>query len=214
MLSTHVVLPHLRWTLTCLQLARLVFCIVEATRVTLVAMPKLRRMSDTPLAGRPREKLQRQGAAALSDFGLFELLVGAGVNNVSLGQLARSLQRLLYKHGAGVTLEQLSEIRGKHCYSQSRARHIGTRPAASPQQSHARTIRRPALLTHRVQALSPTPFQQQFLEIYNEDDSFFLLDALFGFRSIRTKIEHGISGSLLQNAPYKNTTVITAVVFL
>ncbi|HEY8999317.1 MAG TPA: hypothetical protein VIM53_03285 [Candidatus Saccharimonadales bacterium] len=37
-----------------------------------------------------------------------------------------------------------------------------------------------ALLAHRVQALSPSPFQQQFLEVYNEDDSFFLLDNVFG----------------------------------
>jgi len=37
-----------------------------------------------------------------------------------------------------------------------------------------------ALLAHRVQALSPSAFQQQFLEVYNEDDSFFLLDNIFG----------------------------------
>lgn len=33
------------------------------------------------------------------------------------------------------------------------------------------------LLAHRVQALSPGAFTQQFLEIYNEDDTFFLYDA-------------------------------------
>jgi hypothetical protein len=32
------------------------------------------------------------------------------------------------------------------------------------------------LLAHRVQALSPTPYSQQFLESYNEDDTFFLYD--------------------------------------
>lgn len=33
-----------------------------------------------------------------------------------------------------------------------------------------------ALLAHRVQALSPGAFTQQFLEVYNEDDTFFLYD--------------------------------------
>jgi hypothetical protein len=33
------------------------------------------------------------------------------------------------------------------------------------------------LLAHRVQALSPGAFSQQFLEVYNEDDTFFLYDA-------------------------------------
>jgi hypothetical protein len=32
------------------------------------------------------------------------------------------------------------------------------------------------LLAHRVQALSPGAFSQQFLEVYNEDDTFFLYD--------------------------------------
>lgn len=33
------------------------------------------------------------------------------------------------------------------------------------------------LLAHRVQALTPSAFSQQFLEVYNEDDSFFLYDS-------------------------------------
>ena len=36
------------------------------------------------------------------------------------------------------------------------------------------------LLAHRVQALSPGAFSQQFLEVYNEDDTFFLYDAVRG----------------------------------
>ncbi|HSW98995.1 MAG TPA: hypothetical protein VLF71_04100 [Candidatus Saccharimonadales bacterium] len=36
------------------------------------------------------------------------------------------------------------------------------------------------LLAHRVQALSPGAFSQQFLEVYNEDDTFFLYDAARG----------------------------------
>jgi len=36
------------------------------------------------------------------------------------------------------------------------------------------------ILAHRVQALSPGAFTQQFLEVYNEDDTFFLYDAARG----------------------------------
>jgi hypothetical protein len=33
------------------------------------------------------------------------------------------------------------------------------------------------LLAHRVQALRPSAYSQHFLEMYNEDDTFFLYDA-------------------------------------
>jgi hypothetical protein len=41
------------------------------------------------------------------------------------------------------------------------------------------------LLAHRVQALSPGAFTQQFLEVYNEDDTFFLYDAKRGQITLR-----------------------------
>lgn len=43
------------------------------------------------------------------------------------------------------------------------------------------------LLAHRVQALSPGVFTQQFLEVYNEDDTFFLYDSA---RGVLTHSEH------------------------
>lgn len=110
-LSTYVVCQLLSYTL--LKMVRLLgwWSHAEPTHATLGAMPKLRRITDMPLAERPREKLQRQGTAALSDFELFEVLIGSGAARTNVGQLARSLQRLLYKYG-GVTLEQLKEIKG------------------------------------------------------------------------------------------------------
>jgi hypothetical protein len=44
------------------------------------------------------------------------------------------------------------------------------------------------LLAHRVQALSPGAYSQQFLEVYNEDDTFFLYDAAHG----QVIIRHGV----------------------
>jgi hypothetical protein len=38
------------------------------------------------------------------------------------------------------------------------------------------------LLAHRVQALTPGAFEKRFLEVYNEDDTFFLYDPARGFR--------------------------------
>ncbi|HEY8999315.1 MAG TPA: DNA repair protein RadC [Candidatus Saccharimonadales bacterium] len=83
-------------------------------------MPKIRRIEETPLAERPREKLQRYGAAALSDFELLELLIGTGAGGVNVGQLARTVQRLLYRHGGNITLEQLSEVKGVSIATASR----------------------------------------------------------------------------------------------
>lgn len=108
MLSTYVVSRLTCQTLPCPQFV----WSTGATRATLRAVPKLRRITDMPVAERPREKMQRQGAAALSDFELFEVLIGNGAARTSVGQLARNLQRLLYEHGGNVTLEQLKEIKG------------------------------------------------------------------------------------------------------
>lgn len=49
------------------------------------------------------------------------------------------------------------------------------------------------LLAHRVQALSPGAFTQQFLEIYNEDDTFFLYDT--GRQPARTRAQALLAAS-------------------
>ena len=75
-------------------------------------MTSMRRMHQIPPADRPREKLQRKGAATLSDFELLEVLIGAGSPGATIGTIAKNIQKLLQKGTDGVTYESLTAIRG------------------------------------------------------------------------------------------------------
>lgn len=61
---------------------------------------------------RPREKLQKKGAAALSDFELLQALIGSGNAQANVTKIARDVQTMLKKHGAGITYEHLQRITG------------------------------------------------------------------------------------------------------
>lgn len=75
-------------------------------------MAGVRRIHQIPLADRPREKLQRKGVAALSDFELLEVLVGNGTTGSDVGTIARCIQKLLQKGVANVNYESLTAIKG------------------------------------------------------------------------------------------------------
>lgn len=76
-------------------------------------MPATKRIQDLPLADRPREKLQRKGVAALSDFELLEVLIGSGTKGADVGTIARKIQKLLQKIGAdSINYEKLVTIKG------------------------------------------------------------------------------------------------------
>jgi DNA repair protein RadC len=75
-------------------------------------MTKRRRIQQLPEADRPREKLQRKGAPALSDFELLEVLVGSGTGGVDVGQIARRIQKILQKGADAVNYESLTAIKG------------------------------------------------------------------------------------------------------
>jgi DNA repair protein RadC len=75
-------------------------------------MTKNRRILQIPEADRPREKLQRKGPAALSDFELLEVLIGNGGRSADVSTIARSIQKLLQKGGDAVHYELLTSIRG------------------------------------------------------------------------------------------------------
>ncbi len=75
-------------------------------------MTKAKRISQIPEADRPREKLQRKGAAALSDFELLEVLVGTGSPGASVGDIAQKIQKLTQKGMDAITLEALTELKG------------------------------------------------------------------------------------------------------
>jgi DNA repair protein RadC len=61
---------------------------------------------------RPREKLQRRGTAALSDFELLEVMIGSGTAGADVGQIARQVQKLLQKGTESISLESLSALHG------------------------------------------------------------------------------------------------------
>ncbi|HEX6258731.1 MAG TPA: DNA repair protein RadC [Candidatus Saccharimonadales bacterium] len=75
-------------------------------------MSKLRAMQQIPQLERPREKMQRKGAAHLSDFELLEVMIGSGNNQVSVGQIARQIQRTLRSGVESLNIEKLMELQG------------------------------------------------------------------------------------------------------
>jgi DNA repair protein RadC len=75
-------------------------------------MPARRRIHQLPAADRPREKLQRKGVRALSDFELLEALVGSGAGSSDVGKIARRLQRLLEKNSDDLTYDTLATVQG------------------------------------------------------------------------------------------------------
>ncbi len=70
------------------------------------------RISDLPVADRPREKMQRKGAQALSDFELLEVMIGSGNAHADVGSIARHLQRILRHDPSDLTLESLMNVHG------------------------------------------------------------------------------------------------------
>lgn len=75
-------------------------------------MPKTLRMQQIPLYDRPREKLQRKGAQALSDFELLEVMIGSGNGKADVGSIARQIQKLLQKGTQSLSLATLLALQG------------------------------------------------------------------------------------------------------
>lgn len=75
-------------------------------------MVKSRRIQSLPAADRPREKLQKKGATALSDFELLEVILGKGSGATDVSTIARQIQRQLRKGLAAVNFETLTSIKG------------------------------------------------------------------------------------------------------
>lgn len=73
----------------------------------------MKRIHQLLPADRPREKLERKGVAALSDFELLEVLIGSGTKEADVGTIAKKIQKLLQKEGAdALTYEKLTAIKG------------------------------------------------------------------------------------------------------
>lgn len=67
---------------------------------------------DIPEADRPREKLLRKGAAALSDQELLAVLLGKGTLGIDVMTLASKLARLIDEKGLDVKADDLSQFSG------------------------------------------------------------------------------------------------------
>jgi DNA repair protein RadC len=71
-----------------------------------------KNIRDIPAEDRPREKLLRKGAAALSDQELLAVLLGKGTPAMDVMTLAGKLARLIDEKGLGVTAEDLRQFPG------------------------------------------------------------------------------------------------------
>jgi DNA repair protein RadC len=65
-----------------------------------------------PAADRPREKLQKKGTMALSDFELLEVVIGNGSRSTHVGTIARQVQKHLRNGTATLNYESLVSIKG------------------------------------------------------------------------------------------------------
>ena len=75
-------------------------------------MPIYKKIHQLPAVDRPREKLRRKGAQALSDFELLEVLISSGCGKTDVGQIARQVQKLLRKGVQTLSYESLLALPG------------------------------------------------------------------------------------------------------
>lgn len=61
---------------------------------------------------RPREKLQKKGAAALTNVELLQILIGSGTAQASVTRIARKALKQLTKHGNAISHDLLLEVTG------------------------------------------------------------------------------------------------------
>lgn len=71
-----------------------------------------KRINDIPEQDRPREKLLRKGAAALSDQELLAVLLGKGAPGMDVMTLAGKLVKVIDEKGLGIRAEDLREFDG------------------------------------------------------------------------------------------------------
>lgn len=71
-----------------------------------------KRITDIPMQDRPREKLLRMGAGALSDQELLVVLLGKGMPGMDVMTLAGKLLKVIDEKGLGIRAEDLREFDG------------------------------------------------------------------------------------------------------
>jgi DNA repair protein RadC len=71
-----------------------------------------KRIDQIPEADRPREKLLRKGAKALSDQELLAILLGKGTSRIDVMTLAQKLARVMDEKGLDVQCQDLTQFEG------------------------------------------------------------------------------------------------------
>lgn len=71
-----------------------------------------RKIAETPVPDRPREKLVAKGASALSDQELLAVLLGKGTARTDVLSLARQLARVVDERGAALDVSDLTALDG------------------------------------------------------------------------------------------------------
>ena len=69
------------------------------------------KMSDRHSDDRPREKLARKGASALSDYELLMAIIGSGNAQADVTKIARDVQKLIKEKGSELAYEDLLTIK-------------------------------------------------------------------------------------------------------
>lgn len=69
-------------------------------------------MLERDIQDRPREKMQRKGVQALSDFELLEVMIGSGNGQADVGSIARQIQKLLRQGTQVLSFESLTRLTG------------------------------------------------------------------------------------------------------
>ncbi|MGH7196277.1 MAG: RadC family protein [Candidatus Saccharimonadales bacterium] len=130
-------------------------------------MGRHKRIHQIPELDRPREKLQRKGAHALSDFELLQVMIGSGTAQADVGAIARQVQKLLRSGVQNISLESLTSLQG-----------VST--------AHATKILASLELTkrHLVRDASPLRTQEEILarlvDIRNKQQEYFVCLSLDG----------------------------------
>src|SRR5208337_1843121 len=72
----------------------------------------MRKMKDMPLQDRPREKIAKRGAAALSDNELIEAIIGRGTRTKDVRMISQEICGILRDRRQGIRYEDLCAIEG------------------------------------------------------------------------------------------------------
>lgn len=72
----------------------------------------MKKMKDMPEQDRPREKIARKGASALSDTELIEAILGRGTRNRDVREISRDISRLVVERGSAISYKDLQGVEG------------------------------------------------------------------------------------------------------